>query len=69
MEAPTHRLNNLFAQLGLASDDPAIEQFIKTHRPLTTGLVLSGAPFWTSAMYRKHNPLFSQWSADRSPAL
>ena len=49
MEAPTHSLNNLFAQLGLASDDPAIEQFIKIHRPLTTSLVLSDAPFWTSA--------------------
>ena len=49
MEAPTHSLNNLFAQLGLASDESSIEQFIKTHRPLTTSLVLSDAPFWTSA--------------------
>ena len=35
-----------------------VRTFIKAHRPLTTSLVLSDAPFWTSAMYTKHNPLF-----------
>ena len=49
MEVPMHSLNNLFAQLGLAADDAAMEQFIQTHRPLTTSHVLSDAPFWTPA--------------------
>lgn len=49
MEAPMHSINNLFAQLGLPSDEAAIEHFIQTHRPLTTSVVLSDAPFWTPA--------------------
>ena len=49
MEAPMHSINNLFAQLGLPSDEAAIEYFIKTHRSLTTSVVLSDAPFWTPA--------------------
>ena len=49
MEAPTHSINNLFAQLGLPSDDAAIEHFIKTHQALTTSVVLSDATFWTPA--------------------
>ena len=44
-----HNLCNLFAQLGLLSDEAAIEHFIKTHRPLTTSVALSDAPFWTPA--------------------
>lgn len=49
MEAPTHNLGNLFAQLGLPSDEAAIEHFIKTHSPLATGTALPDAPFWTPA--------------------
>ncbi len=49
MEASTHTLNNLFAQLGLPSDQLAIENFIKTHSHLATDVLLSEAPFWTAA--------------------
>lgn len=49
MEAPTHNLSNLFAQLGLASDEDAIEDFIRTHSPIPTSLALSEASFWTPA--------------------
>ena len=44
-----HNLNNLFAQLGLASDEDAIENFIRTHSPISTSLALYEAPFWTLA--------------------
>lgn len=49
MEAPIHNISNLFAQLGLSSDQTAIENFIKTHSPLATSILLSDASFWTSA--------------------
>ncbi len=49
MEAPMHNLGNLFAQLGLPSDETAIEHFIKTHSPLATSAALPDAPFWTPA--------------------
>jgi hypothetical protein len=49
MESSIHTINNLFAQLGLPSDDMAIENFIKTHSQLPTNLSLSEAPFWTTA--------------------
>ena len=49
MEAPMHSLTNLFAQLGLPSDEVAIESFIKTHRALTTSVALSEATYWTPA--------------------
>lgn len=47
MEAPTHDMKNLFAQLGLPSDGPAIERFIATHSPLPSGIRLHEAPFWS----------------------
>jgi Protein of unknown function (DUF2789) len=49
MEAPIHNINNLFAQLGLPSDQASIEQFIKTHSPLPAGVILTEAPFWSAA--------------------
>lgn len=47
MESSIHTLNNLFAQLGLPSEDSQIDDFINTHRPLASSLSLSEAPFWT----------------------
>ena len=47
MESSIHNLNNLFAQLGLPSEQVAVENFIKTHSPLATAVLLSDAPFWT----------------------
>lgn len=47
MERPVHSMNNLFAQLGHASDDAAITCFIETHRPLAESVQLHEASFWT----------------------
>ena len=49
MEAPMHSINNLFAQLGLPSEQAAKEHFNKTQRPLPTSVALPDAPFWTPA--------------------
>ena len=48
MESSNHTINNLFAQLGLPSDQVTIDDFIDTHRPLATDVLLSEAPFWTA---------------------
>jgi Protein of unknown function (DUF2789) len=47
METPMHSINSLFAQLGLPSDQTAVEHFIKAHSPLLKSVALSDAPFWT----------------------
>jgi len=49
MELQIHTLANLFAQLGLAHDQPAIDAFIAAHAPLPHDLSLADAPFWTPA--------------------
>ena len=49
MQSQLHTMNNLLAQLGLPSDDVAIEQFITAHRPLDNDIALYRAPFWTVA--------------------
>lgn len=49
MEANLHSMSNLFAQLGLPSEQAAIEDFIATHRPLGDGIVLYRAPFWSAS--------------------
>ncbi|MDP5209558.1 MULTISPECIES: DUF2789 family protein [unclassified Microbulbifer] len=41
-----HTLNDLFAQLGLASDDAAIDEFLIAHY-LHRHEKLAAAPFWT----------------------
>lgn len=49
MELSTHSLSSLFEQLGLQSDPASIESFISTHSPMATNVLLSEAPFWTTA--------------------
>jgi len=49
MQNQLHSLNNLFAQLGLPSDEAAIDEFIASHRPLESGTALYRAPFWSTA--------------------
>lgn len=49
MENSHHSLSSLFEQLGLASDGPAIEQFISSHGPLPSSQRLADAPFWSPA--------------------
>lgn len=49
MQAQLHTMNNLFAQLGLPSDEAAVEDFIAAHRPLENGTALYRAPFWSAS--------------------
>ena len=49
METTPHGLADLFAQLGLANDGPAIDQFIERHSPLSLSLSLAEAAFWPSS--------------------
>lgn len=49
MDSPTHSLQSLFKQLGLASDSHDIDAFISSHSPLPAELKLAEASFWTSA--------------------
>lgn len=44
-----HTLPQLFAQLGLPSEPPAIDAFVSAHRPLANDVALYRAPFWTPA--------------------
>jgi len=48
MHAQQHTMNSLFAQLGLPSEEAAVEAFIASHRPLENGIALYRAPFWSS---------------------
>jgi hypothetical protein len=49
MEAHTHSMANLFAQLGLSAEPTDIDSFITSRRPLSHGITLDCAPFWTEA--------------------
>ena len=49
MDFSTHQVSSLFDQLGLPSDEIAIENFIKTHSPIAADILLADATFWTSA--------------------
>ena len=49
MDCSIHRFSELFAQLGLPTDDAGIENFLREHSPLAPDIELPNAPFWTSA--------------------
>lgn len=49
MEPSIHSFNQLFAQLGLPSDQESVENYIKSHSPLATNILLADAAFWTPA--------------------
>ncbi|MEO8365575.1 MAG: DUF2789 domain-containing protein [Pseudoxanthomonas sp.] len=49
MEPGMHPFSQLFAQLGLADDNDAIQAFITSHSPLPNGMRLEDAPFWSPA--------------------
>ncbi|MFJ4291955.1 DUF2789 domain-containing protein [Cupriavidus sp. NPDC089707] len=49
MESTFHQFSELFAQLGLASDEASIRSFIDQHAPLPDDVELAEAPFWTPA--------------------
>jgi hypothetical protein len=52
MELNTHTMSDLFAQLGLPSEEADIQAFVTAQRPLAGGAKLSEAPFWTEAQAR-----------------
>ena len=47
LEPPIHLLNSLFDQLGLESTEAAINDFIKSHKPLSDNTELHNADFWS----------------------
>lgn len=49
MEQNIHPFSELFAQLGLASDETSIRTFISEHAPLPDRMRLEEAPFWSTA--------------------
>ena len=49
MDLSVHNLTSLFDQLGLKSDQAAVECFIEMYRPIAADVLLADAPFWTSA--------------------
>lgn len=49
MSQTFHRFSELFAQLGLPSDEDGIRHFLSSHSPLPHALDLPDAPFWTPA--------------------
>lgn len=49
MEKHTHRMTELFIQLGLSSTPEAIEKFLATHRPIPAEIDVCDAPFWSPA--------------------
>lgn len=49
MDLNVYRMESLFAQLGLASSDDAIENFMMEHTPLSNTLALHEAPFWSQS--------------------
>lgn len=49
MDTPFHQFSDLFAQLGLPSDEADIRAFIAKHSPLPPDVELPEASFWTPA--------------------
>jgi Protein of unknown function (DUF2789) len=49
MPAPTTHFSLLFSQLGLLDDPANIAAFLRQHTPLTPGLRLHEAPFWSDS--------------------
>lgn len=66
MEAQTHSMKQLFAQLGLPDDSASIDAFIAAHAPLPAALRLADVPFWTpaqAAFLRAELAEDADWSA------
>jgi hypothetical protein len=49
MNSPIHTFSDLFAQLGLPSDELAIQAFIAAHTPLAAAVGLPDSDCWTRA--------------------
>lgn len=48
MDTDSHTLASLFDQLGLSSEEEAINHFLVSHSPLDSTVSLTNAPFWTA---------------------
>lgn len=48
MDTSSHTIEELFQQLGLEDSSEAIDAFITNH-PLTKGMTLTDAPYWSQA--------------------
>ena len=65
MEKPTHSMTSLFVQLGLPSEPHEINQFIESHRPVSTEIHLYDAPFWKpaqAAFLRENIMIDADWA-------
>jgi len=65
MDTSRHHFSDLFAQLGLAHDPAAIATFITRHTPLTEGVRLPDAAFWSptqAAFLRESLAQDSDWA-------
>ena len=65
MDTPTHHISDLFAQLGLPHEPADIAKFIAKHTPLTDGVRLPDAPFWSptqAAFLRESLAQDSDWA-------
>ncbi len=74
MDTNPHTLNTLFEQLGLGSEEAAIDSFVAAHRPLPAAVALPDAEFWNqgqSAFLREALEEDSDWaeSVDALDAL
>ena len=49
MEQPTHKMTDLFRQLGLPEAPEDMADFLSTHRPLPPGTLLADAAIWSPA--------------------
>jgi hypothetical protein len=49
MDQTFHHFSDLFAQLGLPSEEMQIRSFIADHSPLPDAVALADAPFWSPA--------------------
>ncbi|MEO7400101.1 MAG: DUF2789 domain-containing protein [Polaromonas sp.] len=49
MDKSIHLFSELFAQLGLPADEPAIRQFLAAHTPLPENIDLPDASFWSES--------------------
>lgn len=59
MQITTTEIPDLFAQLGLPTNDAAIAEFVKAH-PLPEGVKLHEAVFWTNAQRQFLNDCWQQ---------
>lgn len=65
MLADNPSLVDLFNQLGLSSDEAAVEQFIQQHKGLAQSTHIEDAPFWNQAQANFiHNALLedAEWA-------